>query len=701
MRSELVSDRHLARQAIIYIRQSSPHQVLTNQESLRLQYDLRRRACDLGWREQDVEVIDTDLGLSGAAASHREGFKDLIARVTLGHVGLVLSSEVTRLSRNCTDWYPLLDLCGFKDCLIGDREGVYDPGCANGRLLLGLKGTISEMELHTIRARLTAGLLNKAGRGDLALMLPVGLTRAAGGTVVKDPDQEVQARLDLIFATFLRVRSASKVLASLNASGLTIPRRGRFGNTVWRAPTLAAILHILKNPAYSGTFVYGRSRSVRQVTAAAPEAKSAPKMLPREQWRVVVKDKYPAYISWETFEKIQTMLRDNYAEYDRNKTRGVPRDGEALLHGIVYCGACGHKMLVQYKGGTCYLCNYLRQQHGTPVCQTIRAAAIDAEAVAAFFKALAPAELDIYARAVASRREAEEATLRAQTQQVERLRYRAALAERQYDQVDPDNRLVAAELERRWEEALRDLRQAETALAQARRDNKEATPIAISEGLKAAFTDAGRRLPELWGSVLTAARKKALLRCLIDKVVIHRTAAAPDTIHMRIIWRGGDTTPLTLSVAVGSLAALSSGAAMTARILELARAGHSDGAIAAELTAAGHRSPMRRDRVLPSTVQIIRLRHGIMQKRAQSHPRRIAGHLTIPQLAAQLNVPVHWIYDRIHNGTIVIARDERTRLYLFPDHPGTLRQLQKLRSGELQQLAFDPEAGFLKEYQDA
>ncbi len=205
MKSELIDDRHLARRAVIYIRQSSPHQVFTNQESLRLQYDLRRRALDLGWREEDIEVIDTDLGLSGAAAVQREGFKDLIARVTLGQVGIVLSSEVTRLSRNCSDWYPLLDLCGYRQCLIGDRDGVYDPGSANGRLLLGLKGTISEMELHTIRARLTAGLLNKAERGDLALVLPVGLIRDVAGVVVKDPDREVQARIELVFATFLRV----------------------------------------------------------------------------------------------------------------------------------------------------------------------------------------------------------------------------------------------------------------------------------------------------------------------------------------------------------------------------------------------------------------------------------------------------------------------------------------------------------------
>jgi DNA invertase Pin-like site-specific DNA recombinase len=681
MRSELIGETHLARRAVIYVRQSTPHQVLTNQESLRLQYDLRRRALDLGWREEDVEVIDADLGLSGAAATHREGFKDLIARVTLGQVGIVLSYEVTRLSRNCTDWYPLLDLCSFKDCLIADRDGVYNPASANGRLLLGLKGTISEMELHTIRARLTAGLLNKAARGELALYLPVGLTRDVSGVVLKDPDREVQARLELIFATFLCVGSASKVLDCLNHTGLTLPRRGRFGQTLWRAPTIAAILSVLKNPAYTGAFVYGRSRSIHH----APGAKAVQKKLPPEQWRIIVKDKYPAYVTWETFEKIQAMLRDNYAQYDRNKSRGVPREGEALLHGIVYCGECGHKMLVQYKGSTRYICNYLRQQHHTPVCQYIPAVPIDREAVAAFFKALAPAELDVFAQALAGRQKADAATARAQAQQVERLRYRAALAERQFDKSDPDNRLVTAELERRWEETLRDLRQAEAVLAK-NQEHSVGESLAVSEELRAAFADVGQRLPQLWqGSLLSTARKKSLLRCLIDKVVIHR--AAPDSIHTRIIWRGGDSTVLDVPVTVGSLAALSRGTQMQARILELARTGQNDQIIAGKLSAEGHRSPHRQG-VLPSTVQIIRLRHGVMHKRSQSHPRRISGHLTVPQLAAQLGVTVHWIYDRIHNGTVTAARDTRTGLYLFPDKPATLSGFRKLIAGKLKHLAF-------------
>jgi Recombinase/Recombinase zinc beta ribbon domain len=447
------------------------------------------------------------------------------------------------------------------------------------------------------------------------------------------------------------------------------------------------VLRVLKNPAYAGAFVYGRSRSAPAASGASSKAR--PKMLPREQWRVVVRDKCPAYVSWETFEKIQAMLRDNHAEYDRNKTRGTPREGEALLHGIVHCGACGHKMVVQYKGGARYLCNYLRQQHGTPVCQHIPAGSIDREAVAAFFRALAPAELDAYARALATRREAEDATLRAQAQQVERLRYRAALAERQFDRVDPDNRLVAAELERRWEETLRDLRQAEAALAAAREGSE--APVTVDDKLRAAFADAGRRLPALWdGTALTAARKKALLRCLIDKVVVHR--AAPDRIRLRLVWRGGDASAFDVAVPVGSLVALSRHEELEARILELARAGRGDAAAAAELTAAGHRSPMR-ERVLPSTVRVIRLRHGVLLKRSQSHPRRLPGRLTVPQLAAQLGVSAHWIYDRIHNGTIAIARDEHTGLYLLPDAPGTLERLQKLRAGELGRIEFDTELG--------
>src|SRR5918998_3612890 len=271
MGSELVTPGDLSRRAVIYIRQSTPNQVLTNQESLRLQYALRQRARELGWHEADVEVIDRDLGESGATAANRTGFKDLVARVSLGEVGIVLSYEVTRLTRNCSDWYPLLDLCSYRRCLIGDRDGVYDPATQNGRLLLGLKGTISEMELHTLRGRLTAGLLAKAGRGELALPLPVGLERDAAGAVVVTPDREVEARLRLVFDTFLARRTVSQVLRAFLAAGPALPRgEAPGGGLRWRAPTKHALTAILKNPAYAGAFVYGRTETVRPPARRRP-----------------------------------------------------------------------------------------------------------------------------------------------------------------------------------------------------------------------------------------------------------------------------------------------------------------------------------------------------------------------------------------------------------------------------------------------
>jgi DNA invertase Pin-like site-specific DNA recombinase len=265
VKSELVKPAHLARKAVVYIRQSTPHQVVSNQESLRLQYGLRQRAHELGWHEADIDVIDADLGLSGASATPRSGFNQLVGRVGLSEVGLILSIDVTRLARNCSDWYPLLDICGLRGCLIADRDGVYDPSSANGRLLLGLKGTISELELHTIRSRLTAGLLAKAERGELALTLPIGLVRDPSGVVVKDPDMAVQERLQLVFGMFPRFGTVAKVMRMLNGRGLDLPRRDRHGDLRWTRATTSSVAAILKNPAYAGAFVYGRTR-IRETT---------------------------------------------------------------------------------------------------------------------------------------------------------------------------------------------------------------------------------------------------------------------------------------------------------------------------------------------------------------------------------------------------------------------------------------------------
>src|SRR5262245_62528182 len=320
--SEFITPAHLGRRAVIYIRQSSPQQAISHQESLRLQYDLRQRAVNCGWPESAIDVIDQDLGQSGRTTQGRAGFAELVSQVTLGEVGIIFSYDVTRLSRNCSDWYQLLDLCGFRRCLIGDRDGIYDPSSINGRLLLGLKGQISELELHTIKSRLHAGLINKARRGELVMSLPVGLVRDLAGRVVLHPDQEVRERIACVFATFLRVRSIHGVVREFTAQSLLLPRRERGrddGAILWRRPTTAAVSALLRNPAYAGTFVYGRTRF--HPSAAGGPSRKHP--LPPEQWQFVVPDKYPAYISRDTYAAIQEMLRDNYQEYQRRRSRGI------------------------------------------------------------------------------------------------------------------------------------------------------------------------------------------------------------------------------------------------------------------------------------------------------------------------------------------------------------------------------------------
>jgi DNA invertase Pin-like site-specific DNA recombinase len=687
--SDLIQPRHLTRRAVIYVRQSSPHQVLANTESQRLQYAMKQRACELGWHEHDVLVVDDDTGRTATTTAGRLGFQQLAAQVALGEIGVILAYEATRLARNCTHWYQLLDLCGHAGCLIADRDGVYDPGSVNGRLLLGLKGAISELEMHTLRGRLIAGILSKAQRGELALTLPTGLVRRDDGAVEKHPDQEVQDRIGLVFKTLLELKSLAKVVRHFRDQRLTIPRRDRYGDIQWKRPTIASVGSMVKNPAYAGAFVYGRTRSQRAENTG--DMRQRP--LPQSQWRIVVRDRYPAYIAWETFEKIQQLLRDNHAEYHRNKTRGVPRDGQALLHGIVWCGECGHKLCVQYKGGTRYLCNHLRQQHGEPVCQRLPATPIDEQVVQWFMEALAPAAIDLSAQTLAEADARRGTLLAARRQQLQRLRYAASRTERQYQQVDPENRLIAAELERRWETALRELRDAETQLAH----DQEHTPVwAIPADLLAALHDVGPRLPELWAQGLfSSAQKKALLRSLIDKVVVHRLGGRRgDRLHVRVVWRGGATTAVAVPVSVGRFADRTDAAKMRASILRLARKGQSDSDIAATLTTQGHRSPHAAT-VLPSTVKIIRLRHRLLQRECQSHPRRVKGYLTIPQLAEKLNIPRHWISDRIHNGTIVVVKDAKAKCYLFPDNVETLRQFRKLIEGKITRM------GGRKEHQDA
>lgn len=674
MVSELVKPAHLDRRAVVYVRQSTPHQVITNQESLKLQYALSQRARDLGWREADIDVIDSDLGQSGATAAHRKGFKDLVARVTLGEVGLILSIDVTRLARNCSDWYPLLDVCGHRRCLIADRDGVYDPGTPNGRLLLGLKGTISELELHTIKSRMITGRMAKAERGDLVVQLPAGLVRDPSGVVTKDPNLEVQGRLSLLFETFLKVRTAAQVMRAFVGRGLALPRRDRHGDLRWQPATVSAVTAILKNPAYAGAFVYGRTW---QKPSKIPGER--PQKSPRREtdWRIVVREKYPAYIDWQTFEKMQEMLRDNRAEYQHIKSRGIPRDGAALLHGITYCGECGHKMTVRYKGGSQYVCNHLKIQRGAPECQNLRAGPIDALVATAFLQAVAPAEIDALSKARKAHLQSERALRHSEEQQVERLRYQAALAERQFNRADPDNRLVTGELERRWEASLLELRRAEEALAHHKMP-KANDPLGVPHDLRAKVVALGNRLPALWDDRATRRDyHKALLRCLIEKVVMRRCAR--DKAEVRIVWRGGATTELCATLPVNAVAALPRHQEMVERICALTREGMHDDEIAHILTQEGHHSPWEADKVLPVTVQRIRLKLRLKVQHRQTRWPPVADHLTVTQLAQRLRIPVKWIYVQLKRGSILTTREPSGR-FLFPDNTTALQAICSLRN---------------------
>jgi len=673
--SESIPPTHLGKLAVVYIRQSSPRQVLVNQESLKLQYRLVDRARALGWAPDRVRVLNADLGRSARTTAGRTGFQELVALVNGDEVGILFAYDVTRLARNCTDWYQLLDLCGYRHCLVGDQDGIYDPGTPNGRLILGLKGLIAELELHTLRRRMTDGLLNKARRGELAQHLPAGLVRDELGQVTKDPSQEVQARLALVFDTFLRLRVMTQVTRFFSQHDLHVPRRDRFGEIVWRPATIGVVYDILQNPAYAGAFVRGRtrtsSRSGRRVVQRVPLA----------EWPICVRDKYPAYIDWETFLRIQAMLQDNHSDYLGKHSRGIPRAGAALLAGVLYCGECGHKMSVHYRSGVYYACHFLRQKyragHG---CQRVGAAAIDGHVARAFLEALAPAEVEALARALALLAEEAEQLRRARGQQLERLRYQARLAERQFQRADPENRLVAAELERRWELALREVQAAEEA---ARRGDTAAVPE-LDEGTRRSFTASGKWITRAWEEgKFTAAQQKALLRCLVEKVVVRRLGGGG--VEARVVWKGGDTSTEVVAVPTASWADLANATEVSEAIERLAREGKTDQQTAAELTAQGYRSP-RREAVSAHMVLRLRLRRRVLRERGRR--RQVAGYLTVRQVAERLGVSPYWIYERIYKGAIEVVRDPRWKIYLFPESGRTIRVFQAMLAGRVAKISF-------------
>jgi excisionase family DNA binding protein len=544
--SAKIGPLHLGRDAYIYIRQSTLTQLREHTESLIRQYELRERAVMLGWDPHQVRVIDADLGRSGADATAREGFKDLVADVGLGRVGIVFGIEVSRLARNNSDWYQLLDLCALTDTLIADADGVYHPADFNDRLVLGLKGTMSEAELHLIRSRLTAGLRHKAARGDLRQFLPVGFDYDETGAVVITPDEAVVEAIATVFRRFAELGTGRQVLLSLRGDGLLLPRRPtRTGRVVWQPATYPAVHDFLTNPAYAGAFVFGRTRTEKRL---GPTGKVVARtvLLPREQWAVLIPDHHPGFIDWATYEANAARLRENWRA-PRGSGGGAAREGAALLQGRIRCGKCSRLMQTGYSGtnGNCprYVCARAKQLYGGETgCQSLGGRRLENRVLEEVFAVLEPAALAATAQALGDAERAHAATVRAFELSVERARYEADRARRQYDAVEPENRLVARTLERALEAKLAAQRQAEQDLlaAQARR------PVRLTDQELAWLSRVGADVRAVFTAPSTTFReRKQLLRAVVSEVVV-TVDTATRTAELRIIWQGGANTELTM-----------------------------------------------------------------------------------------------------------------------------------------------------------
>lgn len=530
---------HLRRRAIVYVRQSSANQVEHNRESTARQYQLAERAVALGWPRERVTVLDEDLGVSGSGLADRSGFARLTAEVALGHVGLVLGLEVSRLARNNADWYRLLDLCGVTNTLIGDTDGLYHPSLFNDRLVLGLKGTMSEAELHVLRARLNGGIRNKAARGELRRGLPVGFVYGeADGEVLLHPDEAIVTTIRSVFARFAELGSVRRVWLWLCAQGLRFPLQSNTLEGVqWVTPTYTKIHQILTNPIYAGVYVYGKTQSERYVDASGCVRKRIRKR-PREDWPVFLRDHHCGYIDWETFEANQRRIGQNTRPRP-HQSGGAVREGAALLQGLASCGHCGRRLRVHYTGRSAapgYYCAGKNIVNGRgEYCLNIGGCQIDAAVANAFLAALAPAALDAALQAAEQIETTHEATLVQARHDLERARYEAQRAERRYRAVDAENRLVARGLEAEWEKTLRELTAAEAELAR----REHARPQAPTPEQRARISSLGTDLNHAWSLPTTTDRdRKELLHLLLEEVII-AVERAHYNAHLTLRWHGG------------------------------------------------------------------------------------------------------------------------------------------------------------------
>jgi DNA invertase Pin-like site-specific DNA recombinase len=666
--NDRVTTSHLKRDAYLYVRQSTIRQVFENTESTRRQYALRQRAVSLGWPVERVTVIDSDLGQSGASAADREGFQRLVSEVGLGRAGIVLGLEVSRLARNSTDWHRLLEICALTDTLILDEDGLYDPSHFNDRLLLGLKGTMSEAELHVLRARLQGGIRNKARRGELKSPLPVGLVYDQHDHVVLDPDRQVRHALRTLFHTYERTGSGCAVVKFFREQNLLFPRRLRRGpnkgQLLWGPLGHTRVLQTLHNPRYAGAFVFGRFR-VRK----SGNGRDGYETLPQDQWHTLLPDTHPGYITWEQYQQNQKTLREYAQAHGLDRRKSPPGEGPALLQGLVMCGVCGQRMTVRYharKGrlDVDYVCQRDGIERALPICQHIPGTAIDRAIGDLLVRMIEPVTLEV---ALAVQQELQSRLDEAKQlrhQQVERARYEADLAQARYMQVDPNNRLVADALEADWNDKLRALTEAQERYEQQCQDDR----AVLDEQSRAQLMSLATDFPALWRDPRTPQReRKRMVRLLIEDVTLIK--ADRITVHVR--FKGGTTRTLQLPGPVHAGTARKTDSNVLSDIDQMLDH-YTDEEIASRLNRRGRRSGTGCS-FTARIVSRIRRTYGLRSRRDRL---RDAGMLSLSEKARRLNVSTSTVKIWRNHGLLHahVYNDKKECLYEAIDANAPVKQ---------------------------
>lgn len=673
--SSKICDRHLDRLAIVYIRQSSPQQVLENRESRERQYALTDVATGLGWPTDRVVVIDEDQGTSGKFSENRSGFQRLLTEVTMDHVGLVLGLELSRLARSCKDWHHLVEVCAVFGSLLYDQDGIYDPNDSNDRLLLGMKGAISEFELITLRNRLQRGRENKAHRGEWFASVPIGYLKLPTGEVILEPDEQARAIVQLIFEKFREIGTARGVCRYLIRQKIRLgfrcksgPKRGELD---WRRPQPSMITWILHHPIYAGVYGYPLHQGAQQHLGSRQDAKGT--WLPPEQMRVFLPDHLPAYISWEQYQANQQQLKQNRSFPD---SRGTPRAGEALLGGLLTCGNCGHLLRPVYpeKKKPHYTCDRHLRELREQECYGLKAAGLDALVTQQVLLALEPAALELSLRTVQDVEREQQQLHRQWKQRLDRAHYESQRVERQYQAVDPDNRLVARTLESRWNESLhneRQLREEYDRFLQQR-------PLTLSDTDRARIRSLSEDITTLWQSPQTTTTdRKEIIRCLVERVVVH-VVQTSEHVDVTIHWHGGFTSQHEIVRPVATFEQLRDYDRLVERIVQLRREGNTYPVIADHVNREGFAPPRRRGVFRAGTVRILFSRT-VGRNEDNSTVTPNPGEWLVPALAKRLNVGPQKIYYWIQRGWIHSRRIVGRYRWLVWADSTEIKRLQKLK----------------------